>query len=325
AFFKALLFLTAGSVMHACAGQLNLFKMSGLRHKMPITCWLMFLGCLALAGVPFTAGFYSKDSILADALVARPILGYLGILTALLTAFYTFRLWFRVFCGPERYEMGNEHHGYEMTHDDHHHDDDHGHHHEPHEMPWLMNAPLIVLAIGAVFAGMVSQDWITHNIHNSSAYVSHDTAAVFYGMDPKEYEEQIEHAHHTVSLVAGAGALLMIALAGYFHLLNRDKADRVSKNFTPLVVCFYNKYFVDEFYDALIRKPLRGLGSISNGVDNAVLDRGIVDRLIGWLPARLIAAFAGLLQRGPLQSYATSMALGVVIILILFTWKAVAS
>lgn len=320
AFFKALLFLTAGSVMHALAGQLNLFKMSGLRHKMPVTCWLMFLGCLALAGLPLTSGNFSKDTILADALVAMPLLGYLGIITALLTAFYTFRLWFRVFCGPLQYEMGNEHHGYVVEHNDH--DDDHGHH-EPHEMSWLMNGPLVVLAVGAIFAGIVSQGWITDNIHHSTAGVDHATVAAFYDMELQEYEDKHHAAHSLASWVAGGGAILMIALAAYFHLFNRAKADRISKNFAPLVVIMHNKYFIDELYDAIIRKPLRGLGSISSGLDSSVLDRGIIDKLIGWAPARLVAAIAGLLQRGPLQSYATSMALGLVIILIFYTWKAV--
>jgi NADH:ubiquinone oxidoreductase subunit 5 (subunit L)/multisubunit Na+/H+ antiporter MnhA subunit len=162
AFFKALLFLTAGSVMHAMAGQLDLRKLSGLRHKMPVTCWLMFVGCLALAGFPLTAGFFSKDLILATAIekglsdsTAHTLIlwmGILGIVTAFLTAFYTFRLWFRVFMGPEFYEMGEEHHGDEDEHGHEEHDE-HGHH-EPHEMPWWpMNAPLAVLAVGAVFAG----------------------------------------------------------------------------------------------------------------------------------------------------------------------------
>src|SRR5262249_5498671 len=154
----------AGSVMHALAGQLDLRKMSGLRKKMPVTCWLMFAGCLALAGFPFTAGFYSKDTILA-AVMERGLadhdpvflgLALVGLVTAFLTAFYTFRLWFRVFMGPERYEMGEEHHDAgsetkeEQTghgHSGHSSSVGHAHgssHHDAHEVSWLMNAPLVV-------------------------------------------------------------------------------------------------------------------------------------------------------------------------------------
>jgi len=187
AFFKALLFLTAGSVMHALAGQLDIRTMGGLRKKMPVTCWLMFAGCLSLAGFPFvTSGFWSKDLILGDALAygmgggGRPVyllVVLLGVVTAFLTAFYSFRLWFTVFMGPERFEMGDDHHAEDHTpeappetpleaspevvlqdasqasHDSDHGDaDDHAHSgggHAPHEMPWWpMNAPLSVTASG---------------------------------------------------------------------------------------------------------------------------------------------------------------------------------
>ena len=206
AFFKALLFLTAGSVMHALCGQLDICKMRGMRHKMPVTCWLMFAGCLALAGVPLTAGFFSKDLILGDALayavdhqsVLFFALTFLGVVTAFLTAFYTFRLWFTVFMGDEHYEMGLEHHvadavaeshdgaehaehlagGDEAKTDGHGHDDDHAH--EPHEMPWVMNGPLVVLAVGALLAGLV-----LHFTHGIEHVVEHSTAAPVCGRGPR--------------------------------------------------------------------------------------------------------------------------------------------
>ena len=217
AFFKALLFLTAGSVMHGLAGQLDMRKMSGLRTKMPVTCWLMFIGCLALAGFPYTAGFYSKDMILAATLTKGldgegsslyTLLAVLGLVTAFLTAYYTFRLWFRVFMGPTEYEMGDEHAPAPGpapgSHD--HDPGSHGHaagdqfdahagepttsgaggnpgvgataggarievvhHHDAHEMPWLMNGPLVLLAIGAVAAGFACHYWIEEMVMGSSA------------------------------------------------------------------------------------------------------------------------------------------------------------
>ncbi len=173
AFFKALLFLTAGSVMHALTGQLDLRKMSGLKAKMPVTCWLMFIGCVALAGLPPFAGFFSKDHILAATLQKGLdhhdwyyiAIAVVGLIAAFLTAYYTFRLWFRVFLGPLHFEMGDDHHG----------DGDDHHPHEPHEMPWWpMNAPLAVLAVGSIAAGFACGHWIEHMIAGSSAAISHE-------------------------------------------------------------------------------------------------------------------------------------------------------
>ncbi|MEM9415483.1 MAG: NADH-quinone oxidoreductase subunit L [Planctomycetota bacterium] len=189
AFFKALLFLTAGSVMHALAGTLDIRKMGGMGKHMPLTKWLMLAGCVALAGAPLTAGFFSKDEILAAAMIKGTgahwgtgegvfyfILAILGLVTAFLTAFYTFRLWCIVFRGETRYEMGDEHHSEDDSHDDH-------HAHEPHEMPfWPMNAPLVVLLVGALAVGfllappkkLVGDDLpqVMHSVmHESSAYI----------------------------------------------------------------------------------------------------------------------------------------------------------
>ena len=314
AFFKALLFLTAGSVMHALAGQLDLRKMSGLRHKMPVTCWLMFVGCLALAGVPPLAGFWSKDMILADAM-AHPtmqIFGFLALAAASLTAFYTFRLWFRVFWGPAEWEMGNEHHGYPVEADAHHDHDDHGHH-EPHEMPWSMNLPLLVLAVGAVVAGFLCKGWIEGSIAASSAGISAETKAKFLG-------DGYAHAHHTWHIVAMVASfiapVLMIGLAYYFHVLRRDKTAEIAEQCKGVVKLLNNKYYIDEIYDILIRRPLRMVGEISYKVVDAIIDRGVVDSLGGGTP-RGVGIFVSMFQRGGfLQGYALSMAAGLVLILI---------
>jgi len=192
AFFKALLFLTAGSVMHALAGTLDIRKMGGMGKHMPVTKWLMFAGCLALAGFPFTAGFFSKDEILAAAMMKGTgsdgswmffVLAIMGLITAFLTAFYTFRLWCIVFTGETKYEMGDDHHS-EDDGDGH---DDHSHH-GPHEMPLLpMNLPLFVLAVGAIVAGFLLSPMspvetlkIEHAIAQSSA--------VAHGHDHGTYE-----------------------------------------------------------------------------------------------------------------------------------------
>jgi len=196
AFFKALLFLTAGNVMHALHGQLDINKMSGLGKKMPVTKWLMLAGCLALAGFPLTAGFFSKDMIIGytfeqavggEGSTLFFILGFMALGTAALTAYYAFRAWFRVFTGPEHYEMGHDHMVIpesELVPSDPehstHHGDEHAHgHHGPHEMKWWpMNAPLLILAVGAIFGGSmrfvggdsdIHYGWIGSMVHGSTA------------------------------------------------------------------------------------------------------------------------------------------------------------
>ncbi|QNN21687.1 NADH-quinone oxidoreductase subunit L [Planctomycetales bacterium ZRK34] len=307
AFFKALLFLTAGSVMHAMAGQLDLRKMSGLFSKMPVTAILMLMGCLALAGVPFTAGFYSKDIILTEALIKAPVLGWIGIFTALLTAFYTFRLWFRVFLGETKYEMGHEHHGYPVEHDL----DDHAH--GPHEMPWWpMNAPLVVLAIGAIAAGFACHGWMEGMIHNSTAAVaSHGDA-------------EHHHSVHTfVSIVAGGGALVMIALAALFHWKRRDLTEKIANAFSPVVTLLYNKYYIDECYNVLVRGVLNMIAWMSYIVDRVLVDGVLIDVVIGRTP-RFVAHVGRMFQRGRLQGYGLTMGLGLAIVLFIMVWKVMA-
>ena len=347
AFFKALLFLTAGSVMHALSGQLDMRKMSGLARKMPVTAVLMLIGCLALAGFPFTAGFFSKDQILYNALNTYPVLGWLAVLTALLTAFYTFRLWFRVFMGPTEYEMGREHHGYEMDHapDD--------HHHGPHEMSWLMNGPLVVLAAGAVFAGLFFGGWMESSIKHATPGIAaaavqhdeavgdphgdadhahphadqnlvhdhdhaqdHDHAAVPAGLlhAPKHKGDPGYISHLAVGLISGLGAIVMIVAAGYFFWLNRPTAARIAAAARPAVLLAYHKYFVDEAYRWLIVAPLKGLGWVGYRiVDALLLDRLIYDGLARFIP-RLAAEAQTPTMRGRLQGYALLMGLGLLLV-----------
>ncbi len=322
AFFKALLFLTAGSVMHALAGQLDLRKMSGLRHKMPVTCWLMFVGCLALAGFPFLAGFYSKDMILAAALqqgldghnTMFVVLAIVGLVTALLTAYYTFRLWFRVFMGPEQFEMGEDHHGDDG---DTGHDDAHGHAGEnvggPHEMPWLMNGPLVVLALGALLAGVLGQHWIVDNVSHSTAapHVAHGAhgadhgdghhGSLLFGMD----------LHLAMQLISGCIALLGILIAWYFHLQNRAAADRWATRLSGVVTLLENKWYVDEIYDAVIVSPLRALARGFWWIDDKIIN-GVV-MVIAAIPP-LLGRAAQPWQRGQLQGYGLTMAAGIAIL-----------
>ncbi len=318
AFFKALLFLTAGSVMHALAGQLDLRKMSGLGRKMPITAGLMLIGCLALAGFPFTAGYYSKDMILAEALVAHPWLGWLGIVTALLTAFYTFRLWFRVFMGPTQYEMSHDHHGYPTDHPK---DDHHGDHHGPHEMGWLMNGPLVLLAIGALVLGWTAHDWMGEMITNSTAGPTHFSGS-HPGAHGEAHAEGGMDAHTLVSLVTGIGGIVMIALAGYFFWFRRSAADAVAQACGPVAKFLANKWYIDELYRYAIVLPLRAAGWLCYLFDRLVIDGLIVDGLLRYAP-RAAAEAQSPLARGALQGVALAMAAGLFVVLVIVIYTTV--
>ena len=332
AFFKALLFLTAGSVMHSLTGQLDMRKMSGLSRKMPVTCWLMFLGCLALAGFPFTAGFYSKDTILADTLAKGlnehrtlfTLLAFSGLITAFLTSYYTFRLWFRVFMGPEHYEMGDDHHGDE---DDHGHAPPHGGHaHEPHEMSWLMNGPLMVLAVGAVAGGFLAHHWLESMVLNSSAAPSAVAASVPESAASVVHDQphgpgDTPHAtlfgmdlHVAMMLISGVISIGGIALAWYFHLHNRPAADAAAAQRPGLVRLLANKYYVDEALDRCVVQPLRAIGHLC-----FVIDRLIIDGLVTAVSSvpRVMGMAVRPTQRGEIQGYGIGMAVGLIVLMVI--------
>ncbi|WP_428389696.1 NADH-quinone oxidoreductase subunit L [Mucisphaera sp.] len=331
AFFKALLFLTAGSVMHAMAGQLDLRKMSGLFRKLPVTAILMLIGCLALAGFPFLAGFYSKDAILyrvfsqgitEDSLLYTT-LAWSAVATAGLTAFYTFRVWFRIFLGPTEYEMGDHHHG------------DHAPT-EPHEMPfWPMNAPLIILAAGAILGGVllgtgttaiahgdhfheVDYGLIGYAIHESSAnpdatyqltghpaaHGKHDDKTLF-GMD----------VHTAVAIISSIVALLGITLAFFLHALSRNTGDATAKALGPVKKALEDKLYVDETYRVTVGIPAQITGYASTLIDQLGL-RGLI-QLLALIPQGLAIITFQQGQTGRLQSYALGMATGVGLVCLL--------
>ncbi|MEM7575973.1 MAG: NADH-quinone oxidoreductase subunit L [Planctomycetota bacterium] len=346
AFFKALLFLTAGSVMHALAGKLDIRTMSGLRHRMPVTCWLMFVGCLALAGFPLlSAGFWSKDLILADVMAVGLndwrgygtlylIVAWVAIVTALLTAFYTFRVWFTVFMGEEKFEMGDEHH--HAPESDDHGDDGEKHlehvHDAPHEMPWLpMNLPLVVLVLGSTVLSMAiwwfAADGFTKDFHYGniatveSGVVAAATDAEAYGKAGGDYDQpgkKLHQAnflggdvHSTMLYFSGAIALVGIAGAAFFHWLARPARDTAAALLAPVIKVLRDKWYVDEIYDAAIVKPLH-LGSQLLYVLDALVIEGAT-RVVGLTP-KFLGGGIRPVQTGRMQAYGLSMALGVALL-----------
>ncbi|MCH7546820.1 MAG: NADH-quinone oxidoreductase subunit L [Planctomycetes bacterium] len=316
AFFKAVLFLTCGAIMHGFAGQLDLRKVSGLRHMKgwKITSYTMLYACLCLIGFPLiSSGFYSKDLIMAQAFITRgpgfTALGMIAILTALLTAYYTFRVWFRVCAGETKYEMGDEHH------------DDHGGvEHHPHAPGPVINFVLVAICVGAV-ASIFLGGWAESMVNQSSAQIiDHGEHLVGFWGDP----------HRWMPLVASSVGLLGLAIAWWFHLANRKAADslRALLLSNPLTrwlpTAMENKWYVDEIYHALIRAPLWGVGVLLYMIDRYLVDMLLVDG-IGRLPRWMGRAFQPL-QNGVLQSYAISMAggVGLVVMLILYMPKLLA-
>ncbi len=354
AFFKATLFLSCGAVMHGFAGQLDLRKLSGV-GKMPgwkVVTFAMLIGCLNLAGVPFTAGYFSKDMILAEAFTTPgyQYLGWLLLLTAGLTAYYTFRVFFRVFMGPAHYEPGDEVHSGGGHDDDHGHGDhahdhksdhksDHKHDHghdahagefHPHPPKWAINLVLATLAIasiaaaGAYFVNKEHHGWVGSMLHASSAAYSGGHAEAHAGAD-----HAAAHAgsaggflgydpHKVMYYVSGVVGAVGIFVAFLLHLAGRTtaanaNADKLLPLLGPIPKWAQNKWYVDEFYDFLIRTPLLIFSHIFAAIDKLLVD-GLVD-LFGAIP-KMLARGLRPSQNGILQSYATGMAGGLAVILL---------
>jgi len=336
AFFKALLFLSSGVVMHAMNGILDLRQMSGLKEVLPKTRWLMLVGCLALAGmVPFS-GFFSKDEIIHAAghgafsgHIDRLIVTVVLLVTAFMTAYYTFRLYFRVFEGPlkipEAPAGGHGHddhgHGGGHGHDDHAHGGhghgDHGHHN--HE-PMIMIAPLAILAVGALLAGFLN--WPAHGLghflgESQSFKLAYQVASAKHAVDPIPMGQPGE-SHGLVNMVMVISFLIAAAgifTAYVFHLKDRAAAERRAANMPGIVSVLDGRFWVDEVYQGGIVEPLR---RASRGLWNA--DRYVVDGLVAafsWLPQLGGWVLKLGVQRGSLQGYAAAMLFGVVVILVL--------
>lgn len=284
AFFKALLFLSAGSVMHAMGGVIDMRRFSGLRHVMPRTHATFLCGALALAGFPLFAGFWSKDVILSASYEASHTqrsylyLFLIGLVTAGLTAFYTFRAYFLTFWGEERIPPEAGHHA--------------------HESPPVMTVPLMVLAVGAVFAGIAV---------GPTGLFEH-----FLSLTP-QLGEVHEKANILMMLVSSLVALSGIGVAYWMYVRDPGVADRLVRQAQALYYLSLNKLYIDEIYYALIVQPLTALAVVFRFFDLYILD-GLVD-LIGQFP-RLLGQMFRPIQNGLVQFYALAMVLGMAVFLI---------
>jgi NADH-quinone oxidoreductase subunit L len=288
AFFKALLFLAAGSVMHALGGVIDVREFGGLGRIIPWTCRAFAVGALALAGFPYLfSGFYSKDLILHAALDVRPLLGVIGLVTAALTAFYTFRAFFLAFSGQPRLPQGVQAHE---------------------SGPWML-APLAVLSVGAVGAGFLFKERLPAFLGSALAPF------------PSALQAAAVHGWHVpavaVGLISGAIAIAGIALAYLMYVAWPDLAVRVQSGAGRLYHVLLNKYYVDEACDWLIVRRLRRLGQLFDVVDRLFID-GLV-WLVTAVPRLLGLTLQGL-QRGSLQGYGVTMAAGFGLLLAFFVF-----
>ena len=277
AFFKALLFLAAGSVIHAMGGEQDMRKMGGLRAKTPITFWTMTMAVLAISGFPFMSAFFSKDAILAAAFASGSLgklLWFVGLVTAGLTAFYMFRLWYLTFFGETR------------SHDAH-----------PHESPWSMRGPLVILAVLSVGGG-----WI--GAGRFGAFLS-----PVLGTNTEEMAGSLEYVMMALAVAAGA--------IGWFiahRMYHQRAAAQIAAPAPAGYTLLQNKYYVDEFYGLTIVKPLI---AVSKYFLEWVVDIAILGGL-AWALSALAVFFGAILQRwqsGNIRSYAAWLALGAAVLL----------
>jgi NADH-quinone oxidoreductase subunit L len=331
AFFKALLFLGAGSVIIGMHHDQDMRNMGGLRKYMPITWFTSLMGTLALCGTPFFAGFYSKDSIIdAVGLSHLPGAGfaYFAVVASVfVTALYSFRMYFMVFHGEERFrhpkDFGNGHGAESAAHGGNGHGhDDHGHHaHEPHETPWVVWVPLVLLAIPSVIIGaiaigpMIYGDFFAHGVAFDKV--------IFIGENHTALEEMSKEFHGwlQMGLHSVASAPLWLAIAGFvtawfLYLKRPDLPAVIRRAFGPIYTLLDNKYYMDKINEVVFA---RGAVAIGRGLwkegDVVVID-GIVNgsaRFIGWF-----ASVIRFLQSGYIYHYAFAMIIGMLGLLTLF-------
>jgi NADH-quinone oxidoreductase subunit L len=328
AFFKALLFLASGSVMHAMGDVIDMRRFGGLRHRLPYTHATFAVGGLALAGIFPFAGFFSKDEILLALSSAAHaaegsgrgwaylLIYWVAILTVLMTAFYAGRAYFMTFWGPEklpspddpeapRPEPGTGH-GDHQPHgpgqdETHGHDNNHGHGEIGHESPPIMTYPLLVLAGCAVLAGFVfgPTHWFEHHLEHTFGF------------------EQLGHAAHgfdwMTAMVSTIAGVLGIGLAYLFYALPSPIPGRLAVQLKPLYQASLNKFYVDEIYDWVAVKTTRAFAVVCEFLDDYLVDRLVI--AIARLPRRLAKDLLAGYQNGLIQYYAAASALGVVLLL----------
>ena len=317
AFFKALLFLGAGSVIMGMHHNQDIRWMGGVRKYMPITWITSLLGSLALIGTPFFSGFYSKDSIIeavAESTLPAAGFAHFAVLAGVfVTAFYSFRMYFLVFHGAERYDQNPDAHHHDHAHDDGHHD------HTPHESPWVVTVPLLLLAIPSVVIGYFTID--------AMLFGDFFKDAIFVNEDKHEAMHGLGHAYHgaiAMAMHAFSTAPFWLALAGvvssyYMYMINPAVPAAIKRACMPIYTLFENKYYMDWINENILARGARALGTgLWKGGDQSVIDGGIVNG--SWKLVGAVSAVTRQLQSGYLYHYALAMIVGVFLLMTWFVW-----
>jgi len=322
AFFKALLFLAAGSVIIGMHHNQDIRWMGGVRKYMPIT-WITFLlGSLALIGTPLFSGFYSKDSIIeavtASALPAAGFASFAVLAGVFVTAFYSFRVYFLVFHGKERYDQNPDAHG----HDDHHDDDhQHGHAGTPHESPAVVTLPLVLLAIPSVIIGFFSIDTMLFGDFFGSAIVVDETKHGAMAALRELFESPIGMAIHGLQTAPFWLALSGVLAAYYMYMVNPAVPAAFARTLKPIMTILENKYYLDWFNENVLARSARGIGvGLWKGGDQGVIEGGVVNA--SWKLVGLISGVVRKLQSGYIYHYALVMILGIFVLVTMFVWLA---
>lgn len=320
AFFKALLFLAAGSVIMGMHHDQDMRHMGNLRKYMPITWLTMLIGNLSLIGTPLFSGFYSKDSII-EAVHASQLVGsgfaYFAVLASVfVTAFYAFRQYFIVFHGPERWR--------EVKHE-YHHDTSEEHHHglsvndNPHESPWVVTVPLILLAVPSVVIGALTiKPLLYGDFFKDVIYVNHELHPVMSVMEA-EFHGVWGMVTHSLMTPVLYLAIAGVVAAWLFYLKAPQLPAKIVQAVRPIYTLLDNKYYLDVIYFNVFAKGSRALGTLFWKVgDTMIIDNGIVNgsaKLIGW-----IAGQVRRFQTGFVYTYATMMIVGVLVLIVAFFW-----
>ncbi|NLY28771.1 MAG: NADH-quinone oxidoreductase subunit L [Alcaligenaceae bacterium] len=317
AFFKALLFLGAGSVIIGMHHDQDIRNMGGLRKYMPIT-WITFLiGTLALVGTPFFSGFYSKEHIIEAAALSNVwgagFAKYATLIGVFVTSLYSFRVYFLVFHGKERFDTsGHAHHG----HDDHAHDD-HGHHGgTPHESPWVVTLPLVLLAIPSIFAGIWFVDPLLFNGYFNgviTVMASHPVMAELAA----HWSGWMGYALHGFVTVPFWLMIAGLVVAWYCYMVNPAVPAAIHRSLSGVITILENKYYCDWINEQIFARGARALGRGFWQVG----DRGLIDgllvngsaRVVGW-----VSAISRHLQSGYIYHYAFAMIIGIMVLLTFF-------
>jgi NADH-quinone oxidoreductase subunit L len=290
AFFKALLFLGSGSVIHAMSGEQDIRNMGGLAKKLPITFITFLIGTVAIAGIPPFAGFFSKDEILAHAYEKSPLLWGLGVLGALMTTFYMFRLLFLTFTGSFRGTEDQKHH--------------------LHESPLIMTIPLMVLAVLSVVGGFIGVPEVLGGSNKLAEYLS----PVIFSLGENETVHALSHSTEYMLMGISTGLVVVTIIVAYVLYVSKKSLPVAEGKEAGMQKVLYNKYYIDELYDSIVVKPLKTF----SGFSSRILDNVVVDGIVNGVGKGVEAGSKVLRysQSGSISTYLFAMVIGIILLLI---------